>query len=312
SGMLELAESIGYQMEDLAGQLQTYAETIEFNPHRLQEVEERLGLIYNLKRKYGDSIEEVLAFGERAQAELESISHAEDRIEELEAEVEQLRHTLGELAAELSERRREAGERLAQGVEAELQALGMAQTRFQTRLERVPHPEGVYVGEETFACDETGIDRVEFLIAPNPGEPLKPMVKIASGGETSRLMLALKTVLALADETPTLIFDEIDQGIGGRVGSVVGRKLWGLARRGDHQVLCITHLPQIAAFGDAHYHVTKTIAGERTTTHVRPLRTGEREEELASMLGSLSDTTRQSARELLSEAERIKQTPEPA
>ena len=311
SGMLELAESIGYQMEDLAGQLQTYAETIEFNPRRLQEVEERLGLIYNLKRKYGNSIKEVLAFGEEAQAELESISHAEDRMEELEAEVERLRRTLGKLAAELSERRREAGERLAQGVESELQTLGMAQTRFQTRLERIPHPEGVYVGEETFACDETGIDRVEFLIAPNPGEPLKPMVKIASGGETSRLMLALKTVLALADETPTLIFDEIDQGIGGRVGGVVGRKLWSLAHRSDHQVLCITHLPQIAAFGDTHYHVTKTIAGERTTTRVQPLHAEAREEELAQMLGALSDTTRQSARELLSEAERLKKAPLP-
>ncbi|MFQ5578432.1 MAG: DNA repair protein RecN, partial [Anaerolineae bacterium] len=297
--MVQLAEAITYQIEDLSGQLQAYAEAIEFSPRRLDEVEERLGLIYNLKRKYGDSIEEIIDFGKRAEAELKEINHAEDRIEELLAEQETLRRSLGKLAAQLSDERRKAGRRLGREVGPELKALGMGKTRFKAKLARIPHPDGVYVGDDTVACDETGIDRVEFLIAPNPGEPLKPMVKIASGGETSRLMLALKTVLALADQTPTLIFDEIDQGIGGRVGNVVGRKLWGLAHRANHQVLCITHLPQIATFGDTHFQVAKQIEGQRTTTGVGLLAGERRIEELAQMLGALSDTGRMSARELL-------------
>jgi DNA repair protein RecN (Recombination protein N) len=301
-GVLQLAETISYQVEDLSGQLQAYAEEIEFSPERLQEVEERLGMIYNLKRKYGDSIEEILAFGQRAEAELKSISQTEDRIEALQAEVETLRKEVGELAAKLSEKRQEAGYKLGRGAEAELQELGMEQTKFVVNLERVPRPDGVYVGDETFACDENGIDRVEFLISPNPGEPLKPMNRIASGGETSRLMLALKTVLAMADETPTLIFDEIDQGIGGRVGGVVGRKLWGLAHRAEHQVLCVTHLAQIAAFGDNHYRVTKHIKDQRTLTNLEHVAGELQIEELAQMLGALSEATRLSATELLDTA----------
>ncbi len=300
--VLKLAETISYQVEDLSGQLQAYAEEIEFSPERLQEVEERLGMIYNLKRKYGDSIEDVLAFGQRAEAELKSISQTEDRIEALQAEVETLRKQVGELAAKLSEKRQEAGYKLGRGVEAELQELGMEQTNFVVNLERVPRPDGVYVGDETFACDENGIDRVEFLISPNPGEPLKPMNRIASGGETSRLMLALKTVLAMADETPTLIFDEIDQGIGGRVGGVVGRKLWGLAHRAEHQVLCVTHLAQIAAFGDNHYRVTKHIKDQRTLTNLEHVAGEMQIEELAQMMGPPSEATRLSATELLNTA----------
>jgi len=147
------------------------------------------------------------------------------------------------------------------------------------------------------ACDATGLDRVEFLIAPNPGEGLKPLAKIASGGETSRLMLALKNVLAQADIIPTLVFDEIDQGIGGRVGLVVGEKLWRLAR--DHQVLCITHLPQLAAYGGQHYRVVKRIKDGRTLTDVERLEGDERKRELAQMLGGVSDGTLKSAEEML-------------
>jgi DNA repair protein RecN (Recombination protein N) len=178
----------------------------------------------------------------------------------------------------------------------------MSQTKFMADLARSPHPDGVYVGDDTFTCDETGIDQIEFLISPNPGEPLKPMAKIASGGETSRLMLALKTVLALADETPSLIFDEIDQGIGGRIGGVVGRKLWGLAEKTRHQVLCITHLAQIAAYGDTHYQVAKQIQDQRTTTHINLLDEASQLTELAQMMGGLSEATRLSATELIEDA----------
>jgi DNA repair protein RecN (Recombination protein N) len=163
---------------------------------------------------------------------------------------------------------------------------------------------GVPLGDRRIRFGPAGLDRVEFLVAPNPGEGLKPLVKIASGGETSRLMLGLKGVLARADRTPTLIFDEIDQGIGGRVGAIVGRKLWGLAR--NHQVLCVTHLPQLAAFGDQHFRVEKKVRGGRTVTMVGPMTEEERRQELAQMLGGVSAATLESAAELLRTAEEAK------
>lgn len=300
-------DELVYQLEDLGSTVREYSEHLDFNPNRLQEVEERLGLIYNLKRKYGNSIEEIIRFGQQAQAELDTLSHSEDRIEALQEETETLRHKIGQMAQALSQARRQAGQSLADGVIAQLADLNMAQADFTAEISWTDHPDGVYVSTEdkqvrVVACDERGIDRVEFLISPNPGEPLKPLVKVASGGETSRTMLALKTVLAVADETPTLIFDEIDQGIGGRVGGVVGRKLWGLAHDGGHQVLCVTHLPQIAGFGDAHYHVAKQVENKRTKTGVNMLVGDERVEELAQMLGKPSDSTRQSAREILNQA----------
>ncbi|HXV44946.1 MAG TPA: DNA repair protein RecN [Anaerolineae bacterium] len=303
----QLADNLNYQLEELAGTLRDYSENIDFDPTRLQEVEERLSLIFSLKRKYGDSIEEIIEFGERAKAELENISHSEERIEELREAEESLRRSIGQMALALSTARREAGETLAQGVVSQLADLGMAKADFAVELKWTDDPNGVYVETDqgeilTLACDERGIDRIEFLIAPNPGEPLKPLVKVASGGETSRVMLALKTVLASADETPTLIFDEIDQGIGGRIGGVVGRKLWDLSHQGQHQVLCVTHLPQIAGYGDTHYHVTKQVSGARTQTGVEVLAGDGRVEELAQMLGTLSQSTRQSAREILNEA----------
>ncbi len=156
------------------------------------------------------------------------------------------------------------------------------------------------------AFDQTGIDRVEFLISANPGEPPKPLVKVASGGETARLMLALKTALAQVDETPTLIFDEIDQGIGGRVGDIVGRKLWGLAAEADHQVIVVTHLPQLAGYGDSHFHVSKAVADGRTTTHVDALDTAGRVRELAAMLGTQGETAVSGAESILRHVEQAK------
>ncbi|MEM7344749.1 MAG: DNA repair protein RecN [Chloroflexota bacterium] len=301
---------LSYQVEDLARTLHDYGDTIEIDSGRLQEVEERLALIFNLKRKYGDSIEEVIAFGDRAKSELEVITNSEERIDALRQTEETLRRNIGAMALKLSKQRKQAGQLLSKGVISQLGDLGLEKADFQVEIDWVEDPEGVYVetgdGEKTLACDERGIDRVEFVIAPNPGEPFKPLVKVASGGETSRLMLALKTVLASADETPTLIFDEIDQGIGGRIGGVVGCKLWELAYRSDHQVLCITHLPQIGGYGDIHYHVSKKVSNNRTQTNTRQLTGEDQVEELAQMLGALSDGTRQSAREILEEAALIK------
>lgn len=303
----EMVDNLSYQIEDLAGVVRDYSENIDFNPNRLQEIEERLSLIFNLKRKYGNSISEVIAFGERAQDELDNISHSEERIEELEEEEDNLRRVIGAEAARLSEARKAAAQTLSTGVVAQLADLGMPEARFEVDFQWKEIPDGVFVEAASdepisVACDEQGIDRVEFLIAPNPGEAPKPLVKVASGGETSRIMLALKTVLAGADETPTLIFDEIDQGIGGRIGAVVGQKLWGLAHAGNHQVLCVTHLPQIAGYAELHVHVSKQVVQGRTQTNVQPLSGEAQVTELAQMLGALSDSTRQSARDILADA----------
>ncbi len=323
---LRVAESVNYQAEELVNSLRDYEERIEHNPRRLQEVEERLSLIRRLERKYGPTIPDVLAYAEKAAQELARITHSEERIVELQAEEERLLMKLGRSAVELSQQRREAAQRLAAGIEEELRDLRMEGARFGVDFRWQDDSQGVPVGESAsrlvgdvvegrVAFDSTGIDRVEFLVSPNPGEPLKPLVKIASGGETSRLMLALKTVLSRADETETLVFDEIDQGIGGRVGATVGEKLWGLAAGTGpgslhHQVLCVTHLPQLAGFGDVHFHVEKrvekTAEGERTVTHIRPLEGRDRVEELAQMLGASGEAAYRSAEEILEQVARCK------
>lgn len=275
-------------IEEVARTLRSYREAIEFNPQRLQKVEDRLELIKKLKRKYGETVEAVIAFGEGAEAELNQIEHGAECAEALQAQESQLRGEIAQLAGELSKKRQAAAKKLAKGIEAELQDLRMAGARFEV----------CFTPQEP---DLTGADHVEFMIAPNVGEGLKPLAKIASGGETARLMLALKATLSLADSTPTLIFDEIDQGIGGRVGTTVGQKLWRLAR--THQVLCITHLPQLASFGDAHFKVEKVQRDGRTSTVVRRLDHQARLEELAQMLGTTGKPAMQGAEQLLHEAE---------
>jgi len=300
SGVETEAQALLEQAGDLGRRLRVYREGIESNPKRLDEVEERIGLIRSLQRKYGETIEAVLARAAAAREELETITHAEERIGVLEKEEARRLKDLGTIGSRLSEARRAAGEELGRAIEAELGDLRMGGARFSVDLAWEDDPAGAPVGERRVSFGPEGLDRVEFLVAPNPGEGLKPLVKIASGGETSRMMLGLKGVLARADQTPSLIFDEIDQGIGGRVGAIVGRKLWGLAR--DHQVLCVTHLPQLAAFGDQHFKVEKRVAKSRTTTSVRALEGEGRIEELAQMLGAASEASQRSAAELLEQA----------
>ncbi len=301
SGLSEQGTTLAELASDLARELRDYLDGIEFNPRRLEQVEERIDLMLKLQRKYGGSLESVLAFAENARTELDTIAHATERIAELEQKEGLRLAELSRLAAELSALRKAAATKLEQGVEGELVDLSMAGARFSVDFHTQSDPNGLALENgERVAFDALGYDRVEFLIAPNLGEGLKPLVKIASGGETSRLMLALKNVLVRADFVPTLIFDEIDQGIGGRVGVVVGEKLWQLARR--HEVLCVTHLPQLAAFGDQHFSVGKKVQSGRTTTLVRALDDSGRLEELAQMLGSLSDANRTAARETLSAA----------
>ena len=285
-------------LAEIARDLRDYVERIEYNPRRLEQIEERLGLIQNLKRKYGGSLEAVLAFGESARQQLDTITHAGERIQALQVEEARLLERLAAQGMELSRRRHAVAGDLARKIEAELSDLKMAGARFAVDLQARSDPQGAPVdGGRRLAFDASGLDRVEFLVAPNPGEGLKPLARTASGGETSRLMLALKNVLARADYVPTLIFDEIDQGIGGRVGSVVGQKLWSLAR--EHQVLVVTHLPQLAAYGDQHFRVVKILEGGRTLTAVEPLEGEPRREELAQMLGGVTEGTLRSADEIL-------------
>ena len=285
-------------LSDVIHSLRDYLEEIEFNPKRLDEVEERLDLIHSLKRKYGGSIPAVIASGTEARKQLETITNAAERIEELELEEAKLLERLATQGNVLTEKRKSAAIMLGKGIETELDDLRMAAARFNVDFQTKPDPNGAPLQNGTrITFDQNGFDKVEFLIAPNPGEGLKPLVKIASGGETSRLMLGLKNVLARADEVPSLIFDEIDQGIGGRVGMIVGQKLWNLSRM--HQVFCVTHLPQLAAFGDEHYQVQKLIQGNRTLTRVERLDGEPRLLELSQMLGAVGEGTIRSAHELL-------------
>jgi DNA repair protein RecN (Recombination protein N) len=309
------------QLGDLARILQDYADSLEFNPERLAEVEERLELIASLKRKYGDTIEQIVAYGARAQTELDGLANWEVKTAELESREESLLRAIGKLGAELSRQRQQAGEQLARQVEAELGDLKMTRARFGVAVEQVERADGAFLPDgRRVAFDASGIDQVEFLISANPGEPLKPMARVASGGETARLMLALKSTLAHADATPTLIFDEIDQGIGGRVGAIVGQKLWLLTAASlpvghvtdvtPHQVLCITHLPQLAAFGDCHYAVNKRVYAqngeERTGTVVRQLEGEDRLDELTQMLGASGAAGRRSVEEMIGEVGQVK------
>jgi DNA repair protein RecN (Recombination protein N) len=302
--MANQAEILLDTLSDLIHSLRDYLEEIEFNPKKLDEVEERLDLIHSLVRKYGGSIPAVLSYGVEARKQLETITTAGERIQELEMQEARLLEKLAKQGNLLSDKRKSAAVEMGQGIEVELDDLRMAEAKFNVDFQRRPDPNGAPVENGTrIAFDQNGFDKIEFLIAPNPGEGLKPLAKIASGGETSRLMLGLKNVLAQADEVPSLIFDEIDQGIGGRVGMVVGQKLWNLSR--THQVFCVTHLPQLAAFGDEHYQVQKLVQSNRTLTKVERLDGEPRLLELSQMLGEVGEGTLRSAHELMQVARQM-------
>ncbi len=259
------------QSDEIAGDLRRYAEGIEADPKRLAELEARSDLLYELRRKYGDDVAAVIAHGQRAAAELETLRQSETRLAHLDEEETAARTVLGRAAKALHDARATAGTGLAEAVEAQLADLALTRCSFSVSLTaREP--------------DVSGSDDVRFLIAPNPGEPAKPIDEIASGGELSRIMLALEVVLAASDRTPVLVFDEVDAGVGGRVGETLGRALWSLARH--HQVMVVSHLPQVAAYADQHVAVRKEVRKGRT--HVTATRLDERAtvDELAEMLGA--------------------------
>jgi DNA repair protein RecN (Recombination protein N) len=300
----KLAQEIASNAQELALNLSRYADDLDHDPNRLNELEERIELIKKLKRRYNaETVEELLAYANKTRAELEGIEHSEERLIELRAQEEKTLRHIGELCERIAKVREVASRALARKVVRELGDLRMENAQFEVQRLRHEDPNGAYGKDgKRYRFDSTGFEDVEFLLSANIGEPLRPMAKVASGGEAARILLALKRVLTSADYTPTLIFDEIDQGIGGRLGSVVGEKLWSLTE--GHQVLCVTHLPQLASFADKHFHVSKTQIAKRTISHIIPLEGEEgRVEEIAAMLGGVGESGIQSARDILHEAE---------
>jgi DNA repair protein RecN (Recombination protein N) len=268
--LVDRASGLAAEASELARDASAIAEAVELDPASRLAAEERLTLLYDLRRKYGDSLEAVIAFGASAAAELEALENQEGARDRLRLEETQRHAALEEAAAALTAARRTAAERLSAAVNVELPPLGLDAGAFGAALEAVD-------------IGPSGGDRVTFTFAPNAGEPPRPLARIASGGEASRLSLALEVVLATADETPLLVFDEVDAGVGGRNASALGERLAALGR--FHQVLCVTHLPQVAAHADAHVVIGKRIVDGRTTTVARVLDASERAEELAAMLG---------------------------
>ena len=308
SPSVQSLESAIYQLEDVGLSLRSYAQKVEVNPERLDEIEVRLDEINRLKRKYGSTLDDIFEFRRKVEAELGEIAASKDRAGELESEAKGLQEAILSLAKELSGKRRTTAGRLEGEIARELADLNMDKTGFQIRIDRVDKGQAKVADGDmrigSFHLTPKGMDEVEFLISPNIGEALKPLSKIASGGELSRIMLAMKSILAEMGAGQTLIFDEVDAGIGGATAEVVGRKLHALSRR--HQVLCVTHLPQIACFADSHYNVNKETIRGRTIAKVKRLEGDGITDEIARMLGGVKITskTRAHAREMIENIKR--------
>ena len=285
-GVEQLTEALN-AADEARRTLRAYRDNIEFNPDRLEEIEERLALIRTLKRKYGETVEEIIAYGAELAAKLDLLENSDEREATLTRQLDKAEADLISVAKKLSAVRQKGSKKFGDQLLNELRDLGMAQSRFEVQIAEQP-------------VTSKGIDHVEFLISPNPGEPLKPLAKVASGGELSRVMLSLKTVLSRTAYVPTMIFDEIDVGVGGRTALTIAQKLEGLSRTA--QVFCITHLPQIASQpASAHFFIEKRVEGGRTTVHLTPLDPEQRVDEIARMLGGgkHSQAVLQTAREML-------------
>ncbi len=283
--LVELHAQAGETLRDLQMELSRYADKVDVNPERLAELEERLNLIHSLKRKYGATLAEVLAFGEEAKAKLQSLESRDAELARLNAALDKLDADISAAGKKLSAARKKVIPQLAKSVSKQLEDLGFKQSKFDVTVSAV-HEVGA-----------TGLDEIEFQFAPNPGEPAKALRAIASSGEMARVMLALKTVLAAADEIPVLVFDEVDANVGGETANAVGEKMKQIAAK--RQVFCITHLPQVAAAADAHYLVSKQVKNGRTISDITLLDKKSRVSELARMLGGQSDAARKHAEALL-------------
>jgi DNA repair protein RecN (Recombination protein N) len=290
---LKALESALIQLEEIALALRDYSKRVEINPMRLDEIENRLEEIDRLKRKYGATVEEVISFKRKIDEALKSFTSDEEKLSQLEGCLEPLRHTVSGLGKKLSYERKKIALELKKSVERELNSLGMKKTIFEIHIDPLP-------------LSLKGVDRVEFLISPNVGEEVKPLAKIASGGELSRIMLAMKRILAKVGGRQVLIFDEVDSGIGGAMAEVVGKKLRELSHH--HQVICVTHLPQIACFADQHHSVRKEVKSGRTITSVDRLERETIIDEIARMLGGvkITEKTRAHAKEMIENARKLR------
>jgi DNA repair protein RecN (Recombination protein N) len=285
AGLLTFHEQAMSSWNELPSALRRYTDGIEADPARLQQLEERFNLIQSLKRKYGATLAGVIAFGEEALGKLQNLEQRDTELARLNGELQTLDRETASLGRELSAQRRKAIPKLVKAAMKQLQGLGFQQSHFDISLQTAATPAS------------SGLDEIEFQFAPNAGEPARPLRAIASSGEMSRVMLALKTVLAAEDEIPLLVFDEIDANVGGETAAVVGEKMRQIARR--HQVICITHLPAVAAAAASHYVVTKRVEAGRTISEITLLDAAQRIQEIARMLGGQTDTARQHAREML-------------
>ena len=274
--------------------MRDYRESVDFRPERLDEVQERLELIRGLKRKYGGSVQEVIDHREKAMIELEELQDSEEKLESLNNALEELKDRLTAKAQKLSKKRKTVADKIKSKVTAQLSELSMPDTRFSVLIS---HEKGDDT-KDGFKATDSGIDNIEFMISPNIGEDLRPLSKTASGGELSRIMLALKVILAKGDNMPVLVFDEIDSGIGGKAAETVGQKLKTLSS--GHQVICITHLPQIASHASNHLKIEKKVIKKRTQVEIARIEKGERTEEIARMLsGKISAASMKHAKEML-------------
>jgi DNA repair protein RecN (Recombination protein N) len=285
ASLLESHQQAAAAWGELQSALRRYADTVEVEPDRLRQLEERVNLQHTLKRKYGATLAAVIAFGEEAKKNLQNLEGRDAELARLNGALEKLRAEIRQAGQELSARRRQAIPKLAKAAMQQLHGLGFQQSRFDAVLR---------TGDDFTA---SGLDAIEFQFAPNAGEPARPLRAIASSGEMSRVMLALKTVLAAQDEIPVLVFDEIDANVGGETAAVVGEKMAGIARR--RQVICITHLPAVAACASSHFVVTKRTEGGRTLSEITLLDRAQRVQELTRMLGGQTEAARRHAEELL-------------
>ncbi|MEL7657948.1 MAG: DNA repair protein RecN, partial [Bacillota bacterium] len=280
-----------YKIEDLTSEIRKYKESISFSPERLEETINRLNVLDSLKRKYGGSIDKVLEYQEKISLELDKIENIDAIRDKLSKDLSDYEKKLASASQELTELRKKAASQIEQKINVQLKELNFKDAYFSVLFYEED--------KDHLRYSSNGADRIEFLISTNKGEKPKPLVKIASGGEISRIMLAFKQIIGDFDSIPTMIFDEIDVGISGITASIVGKKLLDISKH--HQIICITHLPQIAAFGDHHYKIDKEVAGSMTHTTVSPLSHEDKVNEIARLLGgiNITDTTIKSAEELI-------------
>lgn len=297
--MKETLKEIVYQLEDLVNEIEKYKDKIELDTQRLKEVEERLNLINNLKSKYGSTIDEILKYRQKIYQELKAIDYSEDEIESLRVDINSLENKISDISHNLSLERRKIAENLEEMVVRELEDLNMKKCQFKVSLNHYQDDEGIKINNKKYKIGPKGIDNIEFMISPNIGESLRSLARIVSGGEVSRIMLALKSILSEVDEVPTLIFDEIDSGVGARLGEVIAQKLRNISKK--RQIICVTHLPQIACRARKHFYIEKYVIENKTEIRVEEIKGEDRVKEIARMLDGdqMSEITIQHAQKML-------------